>query len=242
MKAVFIYCLKDPLTGDIRYIGKTDNLKKRFSAHIKGSVKKKTHLGCWLKSLLGEKPILVVLHEVAENESWAEEERRYISCARAMGVDLVNATDGGEGASGWIPAPETRAKMSAARKGVPRGPASPEARAAMSVAHRGVSKGPPSPETCAAISAALTGVPLSSKRRAAMIAAARTPERRAASSAARTGVPRSPETCAAMSASWTPERRAAQGEAMSVAHKGVPWSPARRAAYERRFGQAKNTL
>lgn len=36
--------------------------------------------------------------------------------------NLVNLTDGGEGGTGYIPPPEVRAKMSAAKKGKPRGP------------------------------------------------------------------------------------------------------------------------
>lgn len=223
---VFIYCLKDPTTGDVRYIGKTDNVKKRLRAHLTSSSKERNRLGNWLRSL-SEPPVLVVLHEVAENESWAEEERRYISCARALGVDLVNATDGGEGAPGRVVTSETRAVMRGSHLGVSNGPHSPATRAAMSVASRGI---PKSPKHCAAISAAKRGVPL-------------TPAQQSAN-AARKGVP-----CAAISAAWTPERRAAQGaansarltgvpwtEARRAARKGVPWSATRRAAYERRWG------
>jgi hypothetical protein len=36
--------------------------------------------------------------------------------------NLVNLTDGGEGATGYYPSPEVKAKMSAAKKGKPRGP------------------------------------------------------------------------------------------------------------------------
>lgn len=113
---VFIYCLKDPTTGDVRYIGQTNNPKRRLKQHLKGSIKEKTHLGNWLRSLEGEEPILALLHEVAENESWAEEERRYISCARALGVKLVNLTDGGEGFSGLARTPEHRAAIRAAQR------------------------------------------------------------------------------------------------------------------------------
>lgn len=208
MKAVFIYCLKDPVTGDVRYIGKTDNLKKRFSEHIKGSAKKKTYLGNWLKSLSGEKPILAVLHEVSEGESWAEEERRYISCARALGMDLVNLTDGGDGTPGWVPTPENRASMSEAmrrtwtperRATVIGVPLSPERRASISAALKGVPVGPFSPEHCAAMSAASKGVSKSAAHRENMKGS------------------KSPEHCAAMRA----------------ARKGVPWTAAQRAAYER---------
>lgn len=163
---VFIYCLKDPTTGDVRYIGKTGFLRKRLQKHLIDSLKVKSHLGNWLRSLCGEKPLMVVLHEVSKNETWQEEERRYISCARAMGVNLVNSTDGGEGASG-PKSPEHRAALSAALKGVPSKPKTLEWRAALSAAHKGVLKGPHSPEHKAAQSLALKGVPWSAKRRAA---------------------------------------------------------------------------
>lgn len=156
----FIYCLKDPTTGDVRYIGKADDPKRRLVKHLRESSQRKNHLGNWLRSLKREKPTLVILHEVAEHRSWAEEERRYISCALALGIDLVNATGGGEGGSGPRSA-ETRAKISAKKKGVFR---TPESCATMSAAHTGVKL---SSEHRAAQSAARKGVPWSAARRAA---------------------------------------------------------------------------
>lgn len=181
MKPVFIYCLKDPATGEIRYIRKTNALKKRLSAHIRESRKRKNHLGYWLRSLGGKAPILVVLHRVLRDESWQEEERRYIAAARAIGVNLVNATDGGEGGLGCVPSLETRAAMSASKKGVRL---SPEHCAAMSAVRMGH---PVSPETRAAISAKLTGIPQS-------------PEARAINSISKKGLPKSLQHRAAMSA------------------------------------------
>lgn len=158
MKTAFIYALCEPGTRTVRYIGKSNNLKKRFRQHLKP--RGKTYLGNWLRSL-SSPPVLVILHEVSVSESWQEEERRYISCARAIGMDLVNVTDGGEGASGWKPSAETLAAISAAKAGVPR---SPKARAAISASKTGV---PHSPEHCAAISAVQKGVPWSPAERAA---------------------------------------------------------------------------
>lgn len=114
-KKVFIYCLKDPNTGDVRYIGQTNNLKKRTQTHLSTSSKLKTPLGDWLRSLNGGRPILAVLHEVAFGESWQDEEKRYICFARGMGMDLVNSTAGGQGTPN--PSLETRAKRSAAMSG-----------------------------------------------------------------------------------------------------------------------------
>lgn len=234
MKSVFIYCLKDPNTGDVRYIGRTNNLKKRLKDHLRLSSKKKNHLGCWLKGLASrqETPILVVLHKVTRDESWEEEERRYISCARALRMDLVNTTDGGEGASGYRHSSSHCEAMRLLRTGVPN---SPETRARISAAMIGVSK---SPEHCAAMSAATKGMPKgppSLKHRAAL-------------SAAKKGVPHgphSPEHCANISKAinahlkenpkgpHSPESCAK----ISAAKTGVPWSEARRAAYESRYRQ-----
>lgn len=207
MKTVFIYCLKDPTTGDVRYIGQTNNLKRRLKKHLTVSSKMRSPLGYWLRSLL-EPPVLAFLHEVSENESWVEEERRYISCARALGMNLVNATDGGEGTSG-PQSPARRAAQSARQKGVPHSPEwraaqsaawSLERRAAQSAARMGV---PQSPETSAAKSAAMKG-----KNRGP-----HSPERRAAQSAARKGVPPSPAQRAA-----------------NEARRGVPRGPYRKRA------------
>lgn len=207
-ETVFIYCLKDPTTGDVRYIGQTKNPKKRLGSHCNTSIKERSRLGNWLKSLASrrEKPILTILHEVRENASWAEEERRYISCAKALGLDLVNATDGGEGTLN--PSLETRKKISAALKGVKR---SPEARAKMSAGRRGMKLTPEhrarigaaqlgrkrSPETCAKMGAWQVGRKFTAEQCAANSARQKgrkaTPEARANMSAALLGVPKSPK-------------------------------------------------
>lgn len=239
-KKVFIYCLKNPTTGDVRYIGQTNNLKRRLQDHLRDSSKLKTHLGKWLRSLGGEKPLLAVLHEVAENESWSEEEIRYISCARALGVNLVNSTDGGEGISG-PKSPEWRAAMKrpksskwkaamtaprpkewcvAISAGLTGKKATPEACANMSATRKGV---PPSPAQAAHLrkmSAAHIGVPTGPH----------SPAHCAAISASKKGVrrgPDSPERCAAVSAGL----RASPVFAAYVAGKvGVPLTKACRAA------------
>lgn len=63
-----------------------------------------------------------------------EHEKHLIACGRMLGWPLVNATDGGEGPSGWSPSEETLAKMSAAGLGrkMP-----PEVRAKISAANKG---------------------------------------------------------------------------------------------------------
>lgn len=189
MTTTFIYALCEPGTRTVRYIGRTDDPKRRLKQHLRQSIKKERPLGTWLRGL-GAQPEMVILREVPI-ERWEFAEERFIRIARGCGFHLVNANDGGGGPTTHTP--EVCAAMSAARKGVstgPRGPHTPETRAKMSAAKKGVPRGPYTPEHCAAISAAKTGVP-------------RSLESRAAQSARMKGVlkgPHTPEWCAAISA------------------------------------------
>lgn len=111
MAATFIYALCEPGTRTVRYIGKTRYKTRRYQDHLKVSSKKKSHLGNWLRSLTLP-PEFVILRETESNG--CQEEIRYIDIARRLRIQLVNATDGGEGIT---MTPETRAKISAAQKG-----------------------------------------------------------------------------------------------------------------------------
>lgn len=217
MTTTYIYALCEPGTRTIRYIGKTINLAARFGAHLKTSVKQKNHLGNWLRSLGGGIPNLMTLCEVPDEEG-STEEIRYIKSARMLGFWLVNATDGGEGMPN--PSPETRAKMSAARRGLAR---SPETCAKLSAAW--------TPERKVAEAARKTGVPLPVEIRE-KIAVSWTPERKEAHRLLMTGDGNpnfgeslSEETKFKMSESWTPERRAARAAWNTATKRGVPQSP-----------------
>lgn len=65
----------------------------------------------------GEENIFVGKMECSTEEFAFELERGLIKRLRKMGLSIVNLTDGGDGASGAVRSPETRAKMSAAQKG-----------------------------------------------------------------------------------------------------------------------------
>lgn len=94
--SIFIYELIDPITSETRYIGKTKDIKSRYSDHIND--KSSTHKANWIRSLLKEdlRPIINVIDEVNKSEQnyW---EKFYISLYRTWGVKLTNATDGGDG-------------------------------------------------------------------------------------------------------------------------------------------------
>jgi len=107
MNICFIYVLKCPITLEIKYVGKADNVNKRLRNHInrarRGEVGWKNN---WIRQLLKQnlEPIIEILKEVPKN-NWQEYEIKYIAEFRKLGYNLTNSTDGGEGNLGnkyWL--------------------------------------------------------------------------------------------------------------------------------------------
>jgi len=93
-----IYALIDPNTKEMRYIGQTNNLKKRLGQHYTPSeFKNKTHKVNWLKSLVkeGKRADFCILEDNISNNEIDEAEIFYISYFKYIGVDLVNDSNGG---------------------------------------------------------------------------------------------------------------------------------------------------
>lgn len=98
---VTIYYLVDPVTDEIRYVGRTKNsLKARLNGHLsktrKGEV---SHKNSWIRKLLSQelKPRIV---EVKKVTGWHEsylEEIRIIGKLLKNGFNLTNCYDRGEG-------------------------------------------------------------------------------------------------------------------------------------------------
>ena len=97
MKKCYIYSLVDPITDEVKYIGKTKNPKKRFNAHLSEcKIHFWTKKNKWLLSLLNDnfKPKMIILEETTE-EKINELEIKYIKKYE----NLTNSTEGGDG--GW---------------------------------------------------------------------------------------------------------------------------------------------
>lgn len=199
MSHVFIYALKCPNTGDVRYIGKAKNVANRFRAHLNRATEK-NHRACWIRSLKaqGLKPLLEVLDEVSE-EFWPQWEVAWIAFFREEGADLVNGDDGGEGGHKRIVSGETRRKLSLAGKGKKRSSPMPlETRAKLAAAHTGLRS---SVESRAKQSLTRTGRKASPEHCEAIGAAHRGRKQSPAQIAWKLGKPCSPEKRAAISAS-----------------------------------------
>lgn len=103
MNQFFIYGLADPDTKIIRYVGQTNNLKKRLDSHMTemrsairngGRVNRKN---AWLMSLnsRGVKPDMIPLMEADTREKINDEEIRIIAELLDCGFDLTNGDRGG---------------------------------------------------------------------------------------------------------------------------------------------------
>jgi group I intron endonuclease len=110
----YVYSLVDPITEEVRYIGKTINPKQRLGAHIRSGYKKGNHKECWIYGLLeqGLKPKMYIIEECLDN-SWIEREKYYIRTI----PNLTNHTEGGDSPSGHKMSDVTRKKMSESRMG-----------------------------------------------------------------------------------------------------------------------------
>jgi len=100
LRPIYVYCLMDPFTSEIRYIGKTDNPKSRLAAHCNDQ--STCHRTNWIRSVLakGKRPIMHMLQEVPFWAHWQTCERMWIQFGLDRGWNLTNSTLGGDGVDG----------------------------------------------------------------------------------------------------------------------------------------------
>lgn len=97
MKDIIIYTLVDPRDNQVRYIGKTNNLKQRLASHIyrsKSGFNSPIH--CWIRKLLdlNLKPSILV-QEICNQDNWEEREKYWIHHYREKYENITNVSDGG---------------------------------------------------------------------------------------------------------------------------------------------------
>ena len=234
-----IYMLSDPDSPEvIRYVGKTaGNIRRRLNDHVLRSRHGRNHRECWIRSLIvrGCKPVITIIDSALSEAELNQLERLYIIVLRMLGTDLVNATDGGDGSSGFKHSREARAAMSKTRTCRRH---TPETRRRISENQRGRSVAP------LALAALIRwtekhgswnrGRKASTAARANISAAARlrpatSLETRAKIRALHIGRKRTNEQRARISASLLGRRFSAEHRAhMSAARKGKPWTQRQR--------------
>ena len=129
MKDINIYTLTDPETNQIRYVGATNNPKRRLAAHstLSRHVKNSYHLSRWLVQILSKnkKPIMGIIETFPyDYKTWEVRENFWINFYRQRGFDLTNTKAGGPcaptfGRLGKKNSPEHIAKCVLARTGRP---------------------------------------------------------------------------------------------------------------------------
>jgi group I intron endonuclease len=98
---IFIYTLSSSSSpNDIRYIGKTKNIKDRIRRHISKYYLnlEDNYKNRWIKSEVSKgNKILIEEIDLVNEEGWEESEKYWIEQFRNWGFRLVNTTDGGDG-------------------------------------------------------------------------------------------------------------------------------------------------
>lgn len=116
----YIYVLKDPTTLEIKYVGQTNDVDRRYRDHIRKSLKEddeeyNTYKSRWIRKIinLGFKPLIEVIDECHSYKESNEKENKWVAHFYESGSQLTNShsTDVAEHSE------ETRKKMSSARKG-----------------------------------------------------------------------------------------------------------------------------
>ena len=94
----YIYSLSDPITNEIRYVGKTRNPEERFKNHCNPLHNRKSHKRNWVNKLRrkGVKPVFEIL-DIVDDKDWIFWEQYWVWQCKAWGFNLVNHTMGGEG-------------------------------------------------------------------------------------------------------------------------------------------------
>ena len=119
---ILIYLLIDPLTDEIKYVGKTKDINIRMTNHMCPSqLKAKTHKNHWLKKIAVQnmKPVVLIIDEAHDVNTANTLESYWIEQFRIWGIKLTNGTPGGDGATltGRKRSPETIEKVRLANIG-----------------------------------------------------------------------------------------------------------------------------
>lgn len=131
----YVYCLYRPWDMTPCYVGKGKGKRVHHHARM-GDKHPNKRLARTIKKAGGKLPFDILFESENEQAVFAEEIRliKQIGRANIKTGPLCNLTDGGEGQSGWVPSPETRAKIGASHVGRT---ASAETRLKMSIAGKG---------------------------------------------------------------------------------------------------------
>lgn len=116
----FVYRVTGP-TGI--YIGKTSEPERRWRVHRRLAQKPTTHFHRALALYGAENFTFELIASSRNSDDALACERTIIANEKACGSVLYNKTEGGEGVTGMRHSEDAKARMSAAKKGIPKDPA-----------------------------------------------------------------------------------------------------------------------
>jgi hypothetical protein len=94
----YIYKLIDPVSNDVRYIGQTNDINRRYNDHLSSSIREnssqyKTHKSCWIRKLisLGLRPTIEIIQECYTLSESNSLEKMYIEKYTLDGCRLTNS-------------------------------------------------------------------------------------------------------------------------------------------------------
>jgi predicted GIY-YIG superfamily endonuclease len=93
---IYIYCLLDPITNEVRYVGQTAHPKRRLSQHRQARYGN-TYLNNWIEHLASANasPVMKILGSADTVEKAADLERFYIASYKEASENLLNRNRGG---------------------------------------------------------------------------------------------------------------------------------------------------
>jgi group I intron endonuclease len=120
---VYIYGLVEKRTRYLRYVGKTNDINRRFRRHISERFLRDTYKDRWIRKLMerGDELEVVLIDSVKKTE-WQYWEKFYIEYYKFIGCSLTNGTEGGDqppSTKGRKHTEESKLKMSNTKKGKP---------------------------------------------------------------------------------------------------------------------------
>lgn len=97
MNDVYIYGLIDSTSNELRYVGKTVNLNRRYRRHISERNLHDSYKDRWIRKLINNgHSIELVTIDIVNNNDWKFWESHYISYFKTIGCRLTNGTNGGD--------------------------------------------------------------------------------------------------------------------------------------------------
>src|SRR5690606_10935634 len=90
-----IYALIDPVTDEVRYIGKANDSVMRLKSHIRDAKRRDYPVYRWINKLIGN-GLMPIVKVLAITDNWQEEEKRIIKHHKEIGCKLLNVAEGGD--------------------------------------------------------------------------------------------------------------------------------------------------